>query len=164
MGAVPPTRSDPAGTALSVRPREAVDLFPLHPEFLLGYNDLAITGALEYSHNQGVYLSPWWTLPPPLRAPVRGWKRAVLRRNPHGGADHWGHLFLLYHDKVGRAERATEARAYTRAPTGGALREIPLRVGHPVVTLLLRPTYDATRAALERFARDVVDRFRLLLD
>lgn len=162
MGAPP---SPPTGTgALAVPARAAVDLLPLHPEFLLGYLDLAITGALEYGRNQGIYLSPWWALPPPVRAPVRGWKRAVLRRNPHGGADHWGHFFLLYYDNVGRAELDVEEMAYTRAPSRRAIHEIRLRVGRPVVTLLLRPTYDSTREELERFARDVVDRFRLQMD
>ncbi len=149
---------------MEVPAEKALELAPIHPEFLLGYLDLAITGALEYERNQGVYLSPWWELPEPLKAPVRGWKRAVLRRNPHGGADHWGHMYLLCHDGVGRAELEVEAAEFTGARKARELEEIPLRVGHPQVLLFLRPTYADTRQELRRFAQDVVDRFRIQLD
>ncbi len=147
-----------------MRPEVALELAPVHPEFLLGYLDLAITGALQYSQNQGVYLTPWWDLPPADRAGVRGWKRAVLRRNPHGGADHWGHLFLLCHEGLGRAELESETLAYVGAGSTRELIEIPLRVGHPVVVLFVRPTYPSSREELARFARDIVDRFRLQMD
>ncbi|HYK94151.1 MAG TPA: hypothetical protein VEY07_08960 [Thermoplasmata archaeon] len=154
----------PPPTTITVRPEVALEMAPLHPEFLLSYVDLAIRGALEYSVNQGVYLSPWWELPEPSRAPVRGWKRAVLRRNPHGGADHWGHLFLLCHEGVGRAELESEEMALVGGRERTQLIEIPLRVGRPEVTLVLRPTYEETREELHRFARDIVERFRLQLD
>ena len=156
--------STPSVSAIAVPPGAALDMAPLRPEFLLSYLDLAIRGALGYSANQGVYLSPWWELPAPARANVRGWKRAVLCRNPHGGADHWGHLFLLCHEGVGRAELESEKLALVGGRERRQLIEIPLRVGQPEVILVLRPTYEETREELHRFARDIVDRFRLQLD
>ncbi len=42
----------------------------------------------------GVYAGPWWPLPS-ADGEVRGWKRAVLKRRSGGGAEHWGHLFLV---------------------------------------------------------------------
>ena len=161
--AASPERPTPE-RSLAVRPAEAIDLAPVRPEFLLGYLDLAITGALRYAANQDVYLTPWWDLPSARPEREHGWKRAVLRRNPHGGADHWGHLFLLVHEGIGHAELERESLALTRVRSPTALTEIPLRVGRPEVTLVLRPTYEETRVNLERFARDVVERFRIQLD
>lgn len=159
-----PPLSARAATAIAVRPEAALDLTPLHPEFLLSYVDLAIRGALEYSVNQGVYLSPWWDLPESGRGLVRGWKRAVLRRNPHGGADHWGHLFLVFHEGVGQAELEAEKRDLVGSRRAQKVIEIPLRKGRPEVVLLLRPTYEETREDLHRFGRDIVERFRLQMD
>ncbi len=167
VGESDPPRPGPPSTpsaAIAVRREEALDLAPLHPEFLLGYLDLAITGALHYAHNQGVYLSPWWDLPAPDRLPVRGWKRAVLHRDLHGGATHWGHLFLVCHEGLGRAELERETLAFTDGTPPRELVEIPLRVGRPEVILILRPTYPESREDLLRFAQDIVDRFRLQMD
>lgn len=45
---------------------------------------------------EGVYVGPLWEIPSnPPREGVRGWKMSVLRRRLGGGAENWGHLFLI---------------------------------------------------------------------
>ena len=45
---------------------------------------------------EGVYTGPAWESGPPLGgSAVRVWKLAILRRQPSGGAEHWGHLFIV---------------------------------------------------------------------
>lgn len=152
-GAEPPSRS------LSPRDEPGLDLAPLKVEFLLGYFDLAITGALEYSRNQGIYLSPWWDLPSDTED-LRGWKRAVLRKDPHGGADHWGHIFLVVLEGRGTVTLAADHPVFGVSRSAQRPVEVPLRAGRPRVVLFLRPTYPSTKEALLEFGRDVVDRFR----
>ncbi len=41
----------------------------------------------------GVYTSPLWPVPAPADHP--SWKCAVLQRRVEGGAEHWGHLYLV---------------------------------------------------------------------
>jgi hypothetical protein len=52
--------------------------------------------AIARPDRTGVYAGPWWDLAPTgPGAASPGWKRAILRRWPGGGAEHWGHLFLI---------------------------------------------------------------------
>jgi hypothetical protein len=59
--------------------------------------ELALAEVLARTEHEGVYASPAWPIggEDPSRAGLHGWKRAILRRNPRGGAEHWGHLFFL---------------------------------------------------------------------
>ncbi|MGI0151779.1 MAG: hypothetical protein ACREC5_07575 [Thermoplasmata archaeon] len=65
-------------------------------EELLGRVDPIFRKFLGTRGPQGLYAGPWWPLTGPAGAgrPL-GWKCAVLRRRPTGGAEHWGHLYLV---------------------------------------------------------------------
>lgn len=132
-------------------------------EFLLGYVDLAIRGTLEYDRFDRVYLGPWWDLP--TGSPeLRGWKRAVLRRVPAAGAEHWGHLFLVIHDAddpaaLDWAQELRRGKVEPAEPTGLVLRALA-----PEIRLYFRPTSAGTEEPLASFVREVGERFRRQMD
>jgi hypothetical protein len=57
---------------------------------------------------------------------LHGWKLAVLRRRPGGGAEHWGHLFVLV-DPLGvpSARSLSSSGLFGSAPLEGESREYP---------------------------------------
>ena len=101
---------------------------------------------------EGVYLSPLWDLPAPEG--ILAWKRSVLRRRPGGGAEPWGHLFLVEETRPG----AFTLKELHDAPEFLHLRPLPLEgpwgleSGPPPVWLLLRARDERTRAGLGSFA------------
>ncbi len=100
----------------------------------------------------GVYVSPLWDLPAPEG--ILAWKRSVLCRQPGGGAEPWGHLFLVEESHPG----AFALKELRDAPELSHLRSLPLEGpwdledGPPAVSLFLRARDDRTRARLGRFA------------
>ncbi len=101
---------------------------------------------------QGVYLSPLWDLPAPPG--TAAWKRSVLRRKAGGGAEPWGHLFLVGASRTGDFA----LKELHDAPAFSHLRSLPLEgpwaleTGPPAVWLLLRARDGHTQPALGAFA------------
>lgn len=112
----------------------------------------ACSEALNDPSFEGVYLSPLWDLPAPPG--IVAWKRSVLRRRAGGGAEPWGHLFLVEEPRPGGF--ALEELHDT--PTFSHLRSLPLEgpwaleAGPPAVWLLLRARDERTRTPLSAFA------------
>ncbi len=104
--------------------------------------------AVQESSFDGVYFGPWWELSGP--GFVDGWKRAVLRRRPGGGADHWGHLFLVFSAAQASVRISTEADPRITSPRLGPVR----RVGWiaPGYALLVRPSHPEGSFELDRLA------------
>ncbi|MFZ1023900.1 MAG: hypothetical protein WAN87_07180 [Thermoplasmata archaeon] len=122
-----------------------------------------LDGALERSAQapgfEGVYLGPWWDLPNDSPRPLLvGWKRAVLRRVAGGGAEHWGHLFLVYSSVGQMAGLEPESDPRLRSPRYGVVR----RVGaiSNAVELLVRSSHPEGSPLLDRFADESLDRLR----
>jgi hypothetical protein len=90
------------------------------PEFLRRLNE-ELSKVFEGPNYERVYAGPWWETPiteanapePPRRA----WKCAVLQRRPEGGAEHWGHLFVITGSDGARA-----AVAVAQLPVGHRAR------------------------------------------
>lgn len=150
---------------LAVRRVAISTLFPVDPTFLLGYFDLAITGALEYPRYVGVYLAPWWDMPG-LEASegVHGWKRSVLKRVAGAGAEHWGHMFLVAAEGSRRVKVGPGDLGLPLKSSSEPVEEIQLRAGEPRLTLHIRATSSYHREELRAFAEDVAERFRRQLD
>ncbi len=100
-----------------------------------------------------VYTSPAWEVPDATGARRAGvWKLAVLERRPTGGAEHWGHLYVIYGE---------DAKALQIQPEGGttgdqdrpAPEALPISVGLPL-QIRTRPRSDETAARLRAFAQD----------
>jgi hypothetical protein len=160
-GEVPSTTGGPLARRL-----RAEDLIaPLEPEFLLGYLDLAITGVLDYSKYERVYLGPWWDLPSEKGTTyTRAWKRAVLRRIPAQGAQHWGHIYLVVRDGEGRLELRRERGVLGMKGPEAEVTELVLREGRPMLSLAYRPSTLEHSEELDSFARDIAARFERQLD
>lgn len=156
----------PAETALAPHIRSEDLLAPVRPKLLLGYFDLAVAGALDYARNDRIYLGPWWELPNAgAEGEVMGWKRAVLVRQVERGGLHLGHLFLIVLHGGRRLSLRPEDLFRWGATKGAAeTREIIMRRGDPQLLLITRPTYSDTAEALQTFAEDVAERFRLQID
>ncbi|MCI4335623.1 MAG: hypothetical protein L3K17_00275 [Thermoplasmata archaeon] len=154
------------GTAIATRIRSEDLLAPVRPKLLLGYLDLAAAGAMDYSRHTGVYLGPWWDLPPGgSDGRILAWKRAVLLRRVEAGAVHLGHMFILVFDGVGRASlRPEDLGRWSPGPSHLESTEIVLRKGDPMLLMLLRPTYSETLDPLVTFGNDLAERFRLQVD
>jgi hypothetical protein len=122
--------------------------------------DRALAAALALPSRAGVYVGPWWDLEstgPPN--PPRGWKRAILRRRPGGGAEHWGHLFLVVSSDPGDTgiDVATlplfkDSRSAAR--TRRTFR-LPTRPG--VAWLIARPSTPLGEAPLGELAREIAE-------
>ena len=101
---------------------------------------------------EGVYLSPLWDLPAPPG--IVAWKCSVLRRKAEGGAEPWGHLFLVEESRTG----GFALEELNDTPTFSHLRSLPLEgpwaleAGPPAVWLLLRARDEKTRTRLAAFA------------
>jgi hypothetical protein len=136
---------------------------PVPASMVLGYVDLAITGTLDYERYRGVYVGPWWILEN-VPEGVHAWKRAVLRRVPGHGAEHWGHLYLIvrYSDRESLSwfTRDWRGRRAPKPPTANLV----LRKGEVNAELALRSSDPAQSAHLEEFAREISERFRRQMD
>jgi hypothetical protein len=133
---------------------------PVTPGMILGYLDLAITGVLDYSKFAGVYLGPWWDLGDLVAMDgVQVWKRAVLRRIPNAGAQHWGHLYLVTARTYARVELTPETLGFTGKPSKFPMARVQLREGDPQAVLFVRPSRNDSEANLSSFVREIVDRF-----
>lgn len=112
----------------------------------------ACSAVLREAPFQGVYVSPLWEVPVPEG--FAAWKRSVLRRLEGGGAEHWGHLFLV--EAPGPGEFSLGE--LHDAPELSHLRSLPvegpwaLEPGPPSVWLLLRARDERTRERLVAFA------------
>lgn len=153
-------------TALAPRIRTEDLLLPVRPRLLLGYFDLAVAGALDYTRHAGVYLGPWWELPNAgADGRIMGWKRAVLLRQVERGGLHLGHLFLVVLEGGHRVDlRNEDLHRWGATPAPVHSSEIVMRRGDPQLLLIVRPTYPDTGPRLQAFGEDVAERFRLQID
>ncbi|MCI4319059.1 MAG: hypothetical protein L3K23_02865 [Thermoplasmata archaeon] len=133
---------------------------PVPSGMILGYLDLAIRGVLEYPRFSAVYLGPWWDMSANVDLDgVEGWKRAVLRRVPHGGAQHWGHLFLIMTRRWAKVEVDPERFGLPSAAAAQPTTSLQLRAGDPHAVLIGRPSRPERAGELAEFMHEVVDRF-----
>jgi hypothetical protein len=102
---------------------------------------------------EGVYTGPVWENPMAKGSETAHvWKLAVLQRQPSGGAEHWGHLFLV----VG-----TDPSEVSIRPEGGlagdpnrpSLESLPRGPGSPF-EIRVRPRSVDTDARLRAFAEE----------
>jgi hypothetical protein len=113
--------------------------------------DAALEHIAREPEFDGVYLGPWWELPRATPPPsIIGWKRAVLRRVPGRGAEHWGHLFLVYSGLEQTTRLELDSGSRLRGPRYGVVR----RVGQlsEKAALLIRPSHPDGSPLLDRFA------------
>ncbi|MFZ0892000.1 MAG: hypothetical protein WB778_02205 [Thermoplasmata archaeon] len=118
--------------------------------------DLALERISHLPAFDGVYLGPWWELPSlSHQLGMVGWKRAVLRRVAGGGAEHWGHLFLLYSAVGQTAGVEPESDPRVRSPRYGAVR----KVGEisKVATFLVRASHPDGSPLLDLFAEQSLE-------
>jgi hypothetical protein len=129
------------------------------PDWIAAW-EAALSATAGHSPFEEVYTGPPWdTTASSARAAVQVWKVAVLRRREEGGAEHWGHLFLLL---------GPGAASWVIRPEGGlggdpkrpAVRSIPAPEGSPT-RIHFRPTSEATADALRAFAVEVQRRFHV---
>ncbi|HLY77661.1 MAG TPA: hypothetical protein VKT21_07230 [Thermoplasmata archaeon] len=101
-----------------------------------------------------VYTSPAWEVPDATGARHADvWKLAVLERRLTGGAEHWGHLYVIY---------GKDARALQIRPEGGttgdrdrpAAEALPVSAAGVPLEIRIRPRSEETAVRLRAFARD----------
>ncbi len=122
--------------------------------------DAELRNLLRSDSLPGLYAGPWWPFEPEPGTPdpPTGFKCAVLRRRPEGGAEHLGHLFLL--------RAAPPVDLGRRAMVGPDT--VPVRVpqwtlpsAHGPLLLLARARPDAGgERPLERLAAELAARLR----
>jgi hypothetical protein len=138
----------------------AVGAAPVPSGMILGYLDLAIRGVLEYPRFSALYVGPWWDMSSSVDLDgVEGWKRAVLRRIPHGGAQHWGHLFLITTRRWVKVDVDPERFGLSSAAPTQPTTSLELRAGDPHAVLIGRPSRAERANDLAEFMHEVVDRF-----
>jgi hypothetical protein len=109
--------------------------------------DAAAAAAADTASSPGVYPGPAWESGSPE---TRVWKIAVLRRRLSGGAEHWGHLFVV---------AGPDSSTVIIRPEGGMLADrdqppletIPRMPGDPF-EVRLRPRSADSAASLREFA------------
>lgn len=104
----------------------------------------------------GVYTGPPWPILP-TGAAGSGWKLAVLRRRPAGGADHWGHVFLVRRGAPASVSIEPERLGLSGTREAG-VEPVPGRPDLPDLVAFARPTQPATAAELRRYAGRLLDR------
>lgn len=112
---------------------------------------------------EDVYTGPVWA-GPAVEAPARAqvWKVSVLERRPGGGAEHWGHLFLVQ----GEGHRVVTLEPQSPVPGVLAPRAIETLPGPGDLPfeVRIRPvaenTSDRLRAFGERFLTAAEELFR----
>ena len=131
---------------------------------VLGYVDLAITGALDYARYSGVYFGPWWPVED-VPDGAHAWKRSVLERVPHQGARHWGHLYLIVRrtdlPRVSLFRRDWRGKKVVDAPED--LR-IPLRSGIQPAELVVQPSGPDRVEPLRTLAVEISERYHRQMD
>jgi hypothetical protein len=100
---------------------------------------------------EAVYTGPAWEMAvPESSVETKVWKMAVLQRRPPGGAEHWGHLFLLLGSNASKVILRAEGGFY------GAGDRPPLEVLPPAPGLALeirtRPATTGTSDRLRAYA------------
>jgi hypothetical protein len=110
----------------------------------------AMDRALFERRGEGAYASPWWASPVDGTHPgVRAWKAAVLCRRPEGGAEHWGHVFVV----LGPSGSPGSPRLTPESFLGARHSEGP--IDRWEVLMPARSGWVVARARTERFARDL---------
>lgn len=120
----------------------------------------AVTGRAPFEE---VYTGPVWE-GPVVESPVhvRVWKVSILQRRPGGGAEHWGHLFLV----EGGRDRPLSLEPHSPVPGLVAPRTIETLPGAADLPfdVRIRPvtegTSDRLRAFGQRFQAVAEDLFR----
>jgi hypothetical protein len=140
-------------------------VLPVRSDFLLGYLDLAIAGTLEYPRFQGLYLTPWRSLPlAEVGLAVRGWVRTVYYRPPLAEPQCVGRLLLMAALGLGDPMSWLTVLPEDGVVEADGSSRIELRVGDPRVFLFLLAKEPLGRTRLELFAKDVSERFRRQMD
>jgi hypothetical protein len=149
-----------AETSIAKVPSWVTGTTPVPSGMILGYLDLAIRGVLEYPRFAGVYLGPWWDMASHLDTDgIEGWKRSVLQRIPHGGAQHWGHIFLVTTRRWARLNVDPVTLGLPSPAPSQVTTSVTLRAGDPHAILFVRPSRPERARELAEFVREVVDRF-----
>ena len=136
---------------------------PVSPQEWSSLWERAAIATAGHPPHEMVYTGPPWEIPSSSAAVTSTiWKVAVLQRRPIGGAEHWGHLFLL----VG--ERTSEVRIAPEGGVPGAGPRPPLEALPPSegsqFEVRIRPRSGETTARLLAFARDFQRQVAALLE
>lgn len=122
--------------------------------------DSALRQVLTEGPACGLYAGPWWRMEPDRASSGSGtgWKCAVLRRRPEGGADHLGHLYLL---GIGTAESVSMVGGSGHDGLPVQVRQWSLPSDHGPLVLVARAR-EGTGGDLPlvRLAASVVERLR----
>jgi hypothetical protein len=133
---------------------------PVSSGMILGYLDLAIRGVLEYPRFAGLYLGPWWDMAATVDIDgIEGWKRSVLERIPHGGARHWGHIYLITTRRWAKLQVDPMTLGLPSPAPSQVTTSVQLRAGDPHAVLFARPSRPERATELAGFVHEVVDRF-----
>jgi len=102
-----------------------------------------LSALLDGPGYEGVYAGPWWETAMGESSgagPVpKAWKCAVLRRRPEGGAEHWGHLFLISGPDSARATIVVAQLQGTHRARFGEPVSFPTGPAEAPFTIVARP-------------------------
>jgi hypothetical protein len=117
--------------------------------------DTALRAAIRAPQFEGLYAPDWWELPPGAPGTL-GWKRAVLRRRIEGGAEHWGHLFLLTGPAGAELSLVAESTRLRPGPIAPAT-SLPVPWDGGIAVLWVRPGPGSPPGRLLELARATLD-------
>lgn len=164
MGAEAPGPGGPGAISTGAAASGGRDVGIVAHGLVLGYVDLAITGALDYPRYSSIYLGPWWPVEDvPDGAHV--WKRSVLERVPSRGARHWGHLFLVVRrtdlPRFSIFRRNWRGERIVDAPEA---HRVSLRSGVQPAELVVQPSGPAWLQPLRQLAEEISERYHRQMD
>ncbi|HEV8050723.1 MAG TPA: hypothetical protein VGP88_09055 [Thermoplasmata archaeon] len=138
-----------------------IDDRPVAFGFLLGYLDLAFRGAQEYETYRELVLGPWLEVHRRRGGfGLRQWRRTVDERARFAPLEHLGAIRVRmdFRDEPGFLRRRPAVEPVD--PT----RQVELRVGTPMVQLVVEADDEGRAVRLLGLAREVAERFRRQLD
>ncbi|MGA7860885.1 MAG: hypothetical protein WCB19_03400 [Thermoplasmata archaeon] len=112
---------------------------------------IAASSTVGHPPYEAVYTGPVWESASPTGpGSARVWKIAVLERRASGGAEHWGHLFVVLGENASKIAIHPEG-GMQGDPDRPGLESLPASPGVPL-QVLLRPRSAETSARLRAFA------------